>query len=418
MALALLVPASAGAADAGPVLREPAGALARALSCSGDLAGGGAPVLLVHGTGVTASQNWSWGYQPQLARRGHGTCTVDLPDRGFGDVQRSIEYVVAAIREVHRRAGRPIAVVGHSQGAILPPVALRIWPDLAPMVDDVVGLAGTYRGGVEDPCGAGRGCPPSFAQLDARAAWWPAVLRHPLPTEPSYTAIGTLRDEIVRPQPQVNRLPPGPRRRSVEIQDLCPGRETPRGLNHLFPAADAVSFALTLDALDHPGPADPTRIPATVCSQLLLDGADPVGLLTGVLPALAAPRPGAAAEPALRCYLVPSCGFVDAVEATPSARLRQPRRRGRLALRVALRAADAGQVRITGSGPRGTVDLLPTTAIGEGRRTAAVALPRLPRPKHRRSLVRRYRVRVLARHLAADPWRDAGGWTLRIRVRR
>ena len=44
---------------------------------------------------------------------------MELPGHATGDGQRSVEYVVAAIRAVSARAHRRIAVVGHSQGALL-----------------------------------------------------------------------------------------------------------------------------------------------------------------------------------------------------------------------------------------------------------------------------------------------------------
>lgn len=166
------------------------------------------PVLLVHGTGVTAKENWSFGYEKVLAERGHGVCTVTLPNRAYGDVQRSVEYVVTAIREIHRRAGRRLSIIGHSQGAFLPTFALRVWPDLAPMVEDFVGLSGVYADRV-DLCD-GRSCVPAFWQADRRSRFWRALLRHRLADRPSYTAIGTLYDEIVRPQPQANSLPQWP----------------------------------------------------------------------------------------------------------------------------------------------------------------------------------------------------------------
>ena len=157
--LQLLLVSAPADAEPGPPLTEPAGALNRALNCSGDLyRSGRSPVLLVPGTGASGAENWEVGYQPALLRRGHAVCTVDLPNYGFGDVQRSVEYVVAAIRSMHRRAGRRIAIIGQSQGGFHPAYALRVWPDLAGRVDDFVGLVGVYDRGSQaarSGCAAG-----------------------------------------------------------------------------------------------------------------------------------------------------------------------------------------------------------------------------------------------------------------------
>lgn len=300
---------AAPARPPGPALQDPEADRLAAIACEGDLAGAPRiPVLLVHGTGVTSKENWSWGYEHDLLARGHGVCTVQLPDRGWVDTQRSVEYVVTAVREMVRRSsGRKISIVGHSQGAALPVYALRIWPDLAPSVEDFVGLSGVYLNGsqaIRDDCSDG-GCVASFWQFATGSKLLAALAGRPVPPGPSLTAIGTLADEVVTPQPHANELPEG---RSVEIQDVCPGRRYTQ--DHIFMAADAVAHALAIDALDHPGPADPARIPRTICAEAVFHELDPVGLAQ-TLPALAhsftLSGPDVPAEPALRCYLAPPC---------------------------------------------------------------------------------------------------------------
>ncbi len=386
----LALPAAAHASTPGPRLTEPEPELLDALACTGSLAHSPRlPVLLVHGTGVTSEENWSFGYAKVLADQGHSVCTVNLPDRGYGDVQRSLEYVVTAIREVHRRSGRRLAVIGHSQGAFLPPIAFRIWPDLAPMVEDFVGLSGLYANRVEI-CDQ-HSCIPAFWQADRRSRFWRAVLRQPLPNGPSYTAIGTLYDEIVKPQPQANQLPGGAGRRSVLIQDLCPGRRFADGYNHIYMAADAIAYDLATDALDHPGPADPARVPSSECAKQIYDGFDFARFAT-VAPALLTAPPGkqVGGEPPLRCYLDLGCPV-----------LRDARLTRRATLRVS--AADTGQLRVRiGRRLRGPFGL--STA----RRTIRLGTRGL-RPG-------RHRVRLETRHLPGDPWRLEQ--TLRLRVLR
>ena len=312
-ALLAAAPAPAGAAGPGPALTGSRAAQLAAITCAADVARAPrTPILLVHGTGVTARENWDSTYGPELTRLGHGVCTVDLPDRAFGDVQATVEYVVTAIREVARRAGgRRISILGHSQGAFQPVFALRVWPDLAGMVDDFIGLAGAYDNGSEfvaAQCRSQEGCVPAFHQVGTGAAFLMALRRHEVPAGPSYTAIATLADEVVTPQPKANELA---RARSIQVQDICPGRAMPTE-DHVLLAGDAVAYELVRDALAHEGPADSARISRGACDRTFFDGVD-FATFALALPGML----GAAGEkthtvPPLRCYLVPACTDVDA----------------------------------------------------------------------------------------------------------
>ena len=77
-----------------------------------------------------------------------------MPMHTLNDIQVAAEYLVHAIRRMHRLSGRRIAVMGHSQGGMSMRWALRFWPDTRPMVDDVIGFAGSNHGTT-----GGGGCP-------------------------------------------------------------------------------------------------------------------------------------------------------------------------------------------------------------------------------------------------------------------
>lgn len=304
LALALLW-AGPAAAQPGPPLRTPEAALEGAVRCVGpDLRGAARrPVLLVHGTFVDASF-WDPTYARALPAAGHPTCTVDVPDGELGDVQRSVEYVVAAIREVNDRAGRPIAVIGHSQGAFLPTLALRLWPDLARRVEDFVGLAGVYGNGTqaaELACGVA--CAASAHQLAPGSRLLTAYARRPLYDGPSYSTIATDFDELVVPQPSAGTLE-GVRR--IAVQDLCPGRP----VEHGGIIADAVAYALVRDALDHEGPANAARVGPAGCARPFVPGTDLGGLtvqLAKILPVFPGLVTRPAPDPPLICALDPAC---------------------------------------------------------------------------------------------------------------
>ena len=316
LALALAAAAPGRAASPlsfrGPPLKEPRAALERALECSGGVRGASRdPVLLVHGTFSNASESWAWGYRRVLPQQGFATCTVTYPDRGLGDIQRSAEYIVYAIHQVSHLSGRRIAVVGHSQGTIEPLWAIRFWPDSRARVSDYVGLAGPFKGTTASGLGP-RGCDvdgrcwPAAHQMLPGSRLLAALLRGRLPGGPAYTSVASAYDQAVTPAPQASRLEGA---RNVVIQDICPGRP----IDHVSMLADAVTYAVVLDAITHSGPADPARVPGSVCSQGYMQGADPVAgatlapMFTANAFAAGATYPRAEREPRLRCYADPGC---------------------------------------------------------------------------------------------------------------
>jgi len=301
--LALGVPgARAEAPDPGAALTEPTQALERALACRGALRRAERPpVLLVHGTGSSPDESFSFGYEPALAALGFPVCTVRLPENGLVDMQRSIQYVVYAIREVAQISQRKVSLIGHSQGALLATYAPYFWPDLSAQLDDVIGLAGPYQGTTSANAGCAHGTCPVFTwQFRVGSKFNAAYLDKPQPAGPAFTAIATAFDELVLPAPQAARLNGAS---NVVIQDLCPARP----VEHFVLVADAVAYALALDALTHRGPADPSRVSPATCLQTLIPGAD-LAQLAGTAPraiANAIARIVAAAsvdrEPLLRC---------------------------------------------------------------------------------------------------------------------
>jgi len=259
----------AAAQGTGAPLSEPQPALEQALECSADVDGAArTPVILVHGTGSTPEESFSFGYQAALPKQGIPVCTVRLPERATVDLQRSIQYVVHAIREVARRSGRRVSLVGHSQGALLATYAPQFWPDLPAKVDDVVGLAGPYQGTqrANQSCADGR-CPVTSWQFRMGSNLNRAFMSGPRPAGPSFTAVATAFDELVTPAPDAARLDGAT---NVVIQDLCPGRT----VDHFAIVGDAVAYALALDAITRPGSADPARFDPRTCAQGLPPGAD------------------------------------------------------------------------------------------------------------------------------------------------
>ena len=275
----LLLAAAQPAAAAGPDLKVPAEQLEAAFFCREPAAGAPArvPVLLVHGTGAQAEENW-FAYLKVLPARGHRTCAVSIPDRESNSTTYNSEFVVHAARKMRDRHGGRISIIGHSQGSMLQRWAMRWWPDVGAGVEDVINLAGPLRGSpyakalcLAFPCvewmhNAVEGSPFMTAINE------PAMTPYPADA----TSLLTEYDELVQP-PAIAMYDAAPRTANVLIQDMCAARP----VEHVAMAFDALVYALVLDALDHAGPVDPKRIDAGICQSGYIDG-DPPPADTGI----------------------------------------------------------------------------------------------------------------------------------------
>ena len=306
----------------GPALQVPAATLQTALQCSGDFANSTLePVLLSPATGVTPDQNYSWNYEKAFTAQHRPWCAVTMPFHTEGDIQTAGEYLVYAIRTEHAMAHRRIAVMGHSQGGMSMRWALRFWPDTRAMVDDIIGMAGSNHGTSGLSCVAGYVRCPAASWQQGKDANFIKALNSGAETFAgiSYTEIFTHTDEVVTPnytdKGSVSALHTGGGRISnVSTQDVCPLDI----YEHLtVGTVDPVTYALAMDALNHDGPALPSRINRSVCLQLYQPGIDPLDVnneiqVLSAIPGLAAvDTPGVnvlgipelPAEPPLACYV-------------------------------------------------------------------------------------------------------------------
>ena len=303
---ALAAVGASPAAAAGPPLTVPADRLAAALRCTSELRGHPrAPVLLVHGTGTTVEESWRSGYLHALPQAGIPACAVQLPERAMEDIQIATEYVVSAIRRMAAASGRKIAIVGHSQGGLEPLWALRFWPDLPPLVDDLIALAVPYNGTqvANDRC-RDFPCQAAVWQMRRGSRFLTALHAAPPPGGPAYTSIATAFDQLSTPAPAASHLGAA---RNVVLQDVCPGRP----VEHTGLVYDNLTYRLVLDAIAHAGPSDPARLPAGTCETSTLPVASQTfaqDIANGIANLLAAftSHRTVPAEPALFCYADPA----------------------------------------------------------------------------------------------------------------
>ena len=276
MSLALAAPAAAS----GPPLTVPKSKLKASLKCPipASAYSDAAPVMFVTGTGASGDQGYLIG-QDAFEASGHPVCYVNFPDFTTADIQKSVEYLVYGLRRQFKQSNRrKVAIIGISQGGLLPRFALTYWPDLRKKVSDVVAAAGTQHGtNVGRGCTKSTPCPPASWQQTAGSNLLRAINAQPdeTPGDVSYTTVRSATDETV--QPQTGKHPTSALKgaSNVLIQDVCPGRTT----KHIATATDSVTFALFEDALAHDGKGrkgagSVKRLPPDVCDHPYAVGLD------------------------------------------------------------------------------------------------------------------------------------------------
>jgi len=301
----------------GPALHVSVKTFKKALLCHGPYrANHLEPVLLIPATGVTPEQNYSWNYERAFDRQKRPWCTITMPEHTLGDIQTVGEYIVRGIRTLHRRTHRKIAVLGHSQGGMSMRWALRFWPGTRKLVTDVIGMAGSNHGTTAGGgCKDGQAtCTPAAWQQQAGSAFVKALnSRAETFSGISYTEVYSHADEVVRPAQGPHPSSAVSGGSNVATQSICSADV----YEHLLVGTiDPVTYALVMDAITHRGPAEPARIPRSVCHQLYQPGVDPTnvqtyiqvlealpGLGTVVLPFNLVGAPEVAHEPKLRCYV-------------------------------------------------------------------------------------------------------------------
>ena len=296
----------------GPRLSVPAAELDAAVHCTPAAVHARREVALFIPATALDPDQFSWNWFPALDKIAYPYCSVTLPGHGLGDIQTSAEYVVNAIRHVHKISGRKVAVIGHSQGGLEPRFALRFWPDTRRMVSDYVSLGTPNHGSLVSAANcAGGACPAAFWQMTPDANFIKALNAGKETFRGiSYTNVYTTLDQYVTPNADntgSTSLHTGDGAiTNVSLQSVCPGNTS----EHIaIGTSDAVAYALTMDALTHRGPARTARIPDSACAEPFMPGVDPATYdqnlsdLNTTLAANWGAAPTATAEPALKPYV-------------------------------------------------------------------------------------------------------------------
>jgi hypothetical protein len=265
VAALLVAPTVAGTAHAqdniAGILPEPALAGANDFACKPTQAHP-RPVVLVHGLGATATENWHF-FAPYLKSRGfcvfaltYGV-TDHYPGRGgVAPMERSAEELAGFVAKVQDATGaRKVDMVGHSEGGIMPRYYLKFLGGAA-HVANFVGWAAPNHGttisgltrlregipGFDEELGHHCGSCPQFM---IGSEFLQKLNSGPDETVGSvlYTVLVTRYDGVVTPL-QTSFLT-GDHVKNVVLQDVNPEAFP----EHVAMAGDPTTFDLTLAAL-------------------------------------------------------------------------------------------------------------------------------------------------------------------------
>jgi hypothetical protein len=335
----------------GPPLSVPAAALAQSMRCSSDLATAGrAPVLFVTPTLVDPDDAY-FSYERAFDALRIPYCTVRIPFFTTADIQVSAEYVVYAIRTIHANTGGRIDILGWSQGGGPEPRwALRFWPDTRPLVAKLIDLEAPNHGTVllHTVC-TGTACVNALCPGSCVPALWQqadnsnftAALNSGQETFPgiAYTNVYSHTSQFVQPNfsntGTTSLHGGGGSIANIATQDICPLNIA----DHLAYYYDPVAYAIVIDAVTHPGPADPARINRSVCTQLGMPYLSTIDIPTYTVHLYNIifldrflHEPHTSSEPPLQCYVTASCpaGHVRTPNTATRSKRKPLRRRSRL----------------------------------------------------------------------------------------
>lgn len=307
-----------------PPLETPVEKLEAALKCSESFGpNSGRSVLFVPGATQTVESNFSWNYLPAMDKEGISWCAIDLPFSNTGELQLSSEYITHAIRKMFATTGTKIAIVGFSQGGVMPRWSLKYFPDTRGMVEDMIGIAAANHGLIETNLLCAPpviGCITSFTQIAVGAKWLDALnIGGETFKGIDYTQVYTRTDDVAVPNFDeangVSSLRTGDGNKvNIATQDVC---ITNVADHFVVGSFDPVSYAIVKDALDHEGTASLDRVSALapgLCLETAMPGANPltfpIDFATKMMSTFAQSvtlQPKSTSEPALKCYAGGEC---------------------------------------------------------------------------------------------------------------
>jgi pimeloyl-ACP methyl ester carboxylesterase len=214
------------------------------------------PVVLVHGTFGDMTVTWN-SMSPALTSDGYCVFALDYGHRGTDPIENSASELATFVDRVLQATGASkVAIVGHSQGGMLPRYYMKFLGGLD-KVDELIGLAPSNHGTTNPGAfWTGQlGCD-ACLQQQAGSDFLNRLNAPPEAPEPtSYTVLADRGDEVVTPY--TSEALSGTTVTNVVLQDRCPNDR----YEHVTIPYDPVALQWVENALARPGPADPNFVP-------------------------------------------------------------------------------------------------------------------------------------------------------------
>jgi hypothetical protein len=228
------------------------------------------PVVLVHGTLLDQTSDWVL-MSLVLKRAGYCVFSLDYGNRATGPIEQSAVELAAFVSRVLGATGaRRVAIVGHSQGGMMPRYYLKFMGGTA-HVAQLIGLAPSNHGTtlpLAGPVGQYGDCPACSEQVAGSPFLRKLNAGDQTPGPVTYTVIETSHDEIVTPYRSAFLPREGGRVTNVLLQTRCPGDLS----EHVSISYDPVAIQWVLNALGRRGRADSRFRPDCVGLGVLLRG--------------------------------------------------------------------------------------------------------------------------------------------------
>jgi hypothetical protein len=252
------------------------------------------PVIFVPGTGSYGGTNFASNLRKLLTgKKFADPVWLNIPGAMLGDAQTNAEYIAYAINyisAVSRQNKKNIAVISWSQGGLDTQWVLKYWPSTRKIVKDFLPVSPDFKGTVlanvlclsPNSEGAILPCNPAVVQQEATSDYIRSLKSNGGDSAyvPTTTFYSGFFDEIVEPQQGtlasafINDV------RNVgvsnnEVQRVCAGQLAGSFYGHAGVLANPLTYALIVDALQHDGPGDVSRINLkTVCDSYAAPGLD------------------------------------------------------------------------------------------------------------------------------------------------
>lgn len=244
---------------------------------------------MIPGTGAIGGENFETNFIKLFTGSSFADPVwINPPTFQLGDAQKESEVVAYAINYISGISGNSnVSVLGWSQGNPQIRWATKYWPSTRNITSDHIAISADFAGtvifsGLSDLLiGAGVGSTPSLLQQGYHSEFVNVLLSNGgdsayVPTTSLYSGFF---DEIVEPQQGTGASAYVNDAHHVgvtnaEVNVVC-GEESAAGFfnTHESMLYNALSYALAVDALTHPGPGDISRLDLeSVCNQVAAPG--------------------------------------------------------------------------------------------------------------------------------------------------